>query len=57
MHKHPKQTCRDFDVEFQDAGLDVSGKQKAYLMDAMTQIGMRIEMMELIPGWTSGEKA
>jgi len=40
-----------------DANGDVSGTQKADLMDAMAQIGMRIEMMELIPGWTPGEKA
>ncbi|MAG32163.1 MAG: hypothetical protein CL908_14870 [Deltaproteobacteria bacterium] len=44
-----------FDVRLQDAGLDVTGQQRAYLIDAMAQIGLRIEMLETIPGWTPGE--
>lgn len=44
-----------FDVQLQNAGLDVEGGQRAYLMDAMAQIGLRIEMMESIPDWVPGE--
>lgn len=45
-----------FDVQLQDAGLPVAGKQRAYLLDALTQLGLRIEMMQTVPGWTPGEK-
>ena len=44
-----------FDVRLQDGGVDVGGEQRAYLIDAMAQIGLRIEMLETIPGWVPGE--
>ncbi|MCP4906490.1 MAG: hypothetical protein GY910_16060 [bacterium] len=50
--------CRqvsEFDVTLQGGGLDVEGRQRAYLMDALAQVGLRIEMMETIPGWVPGE--
>jgi hypothetical protein len=44
-----------FDVNLQDAGLDASGQQRAYLIDALSQIGLRLEVMEKIPGFVPGE--
>ncbi len=48
------QQVSQFDVRLQDGGLDASGQQRAYLIDAVAQIGLRIEMLETIPGWVPG---
>lgn len=44
-----------FDVTLQEGGVDVRGQQRAYLIDAIAQIGLRIEMLETIPGWVPGK--
>jgi hypothetical protein len=43
-----------FDLEMQDGGLNVTGQQRAYVIDAAAQTGLRFEMIETIPDWIPG---
>jgi predicted enzyme related to lactoylglutathione lyase len=49
--------CRQvsqFDMQMQDGGLEVEGKQRAYVVNAMAQTGLRFEMIETMPQWVPG---
>jgi 4-hydroxyphenylpyruvate dioxygenase-like putative hemolysin len=40
-----------FDMTMQDGGLNVAGRQRAYVIDALAQSGLRFEMIETMPEW------
>ena len=44
-----------FDMAMQDGGLNVSGRQRAYVIDGLAQTGLRFEMIETMPEWVPGE--
>ncbi len=43
-----------FDMQMQDGGLEVEGWQRAYVVNAMAQTGLRFEMIETMPAWVPG---
>ena len=45
----------EMDLNFGEAGLDVTGSRKVYVVDAIEQAGVRFEMLESLPEWTPGE--
>lgn len=48
------QQVSQFDIKMQKGGLNVSGKQRAYVINAMPQVGLRFEMIETMPEWVPG---
>ncbi len=44
-----------FDMTMQDGGLKVDGRQRAYVIDALAQTGLRFEMIETMPEWIPGK--
>lgn len=48
------QQVSQFDMKMQKGGVSVKGKQRAYVVNAMPQVGLRFEMIETMPEWVPG---
>ena len=44
-----------FNMTMQDGGLNLAGRQRAYVIDALAQTGLRFEMIEAMPEWIPGK--